>query len=411
MVSVTTDQFNIIRDPSRFKVTVAGRRWGKTHLAIYDSLFNDEHGIYKKAKLNNWYVSPTYRQSKLIAWNLLKEICFDYPMYIKEKNESELYIKLINDSILTLKGADKEDSLRGVGLNHVILDEFEFMKVDAWKEVIRPALSDKKGSAMFIGTPDGFGNLYEVYTKGLSGEDGYKSWHYKTIDSPFIDPIEIEQAKNELDERTFRQEYEASFETVMGRVYYCFNRESNVKRIERLDGYKIIVCVDFNVNPMKWCLLQDTGKELRVFDEIIKQNTNTEEMARTVGDIYGYDYPYTFAGDYSGTFRSTNSRTTDYDIIQQILPNTEIKTRPNPAVVDRINAVNAKLKNTKGERFLFIDEKCKHLIKDFEQVIWKEDKREIEKGNMELTHISDAIGYYINYEYSLKGKPIVTRII
>jgi hypothetical protein len=409
MLSLTESQNEIIKDPSRFKVIVAGRRWGKTHLALFDLLINDTEGCWRHNKKKTWFISPSYRQSKNIAWNILKEICFEYPRMIAKKNEAELSIEFINGSSIELKGADNEDSLRGVGLNKAVIDEFAFMKKEAWTEVLRPALSDKKGSAMFIGTPDGFNYFYDLYQKGLSEEDNFKSWYFKSIDSPFIDPVEIEAARKELDEKTFRQEYEASFETASGRVYYTFNRKENNADREYDEVLPLIITVDFNVSPMCWLVIQNFRGQDFVIDEIVKRNTNTEEMAKTVGDLYGYEKRFVIYGDYSGIARSTKSSSTDYDIIRSILPNCVPELKPNPSVVDRVNSTNSRLCNAKGERNLFINvKKCPELVKDLEQVIWKEGKREIDKSNMDRTHSSDALGYYIDYKYPLKGK-IISR--
>lgn len=406
MLEVTKDQLGIINDPSRFKVIVAGRRWGKTHQALFDLLINENHGAWKLGKMENWFVSPTYRQSKLIAWTILKEIVFEYPQYVKQKNEAELWIEFINGSRVSLKGADNEDSLRGVGLNHVVLDEFAFMRKEAWTEVIRPALSDKRGSAMFIGTPDGFNYFYELFNKGKAKQDGFNSWFFKSIDSPFIDPEEIESARKELDERTFRQEYEASFETATGRIYYSFDRLLNDAKEDYKKDVPLYITVDFNVSPMCWLIIQNIRGIDFVIEEIVRRNTNTEEMAKIVGDLFGYDKRIVFYGDYSGTFRSTKSPSTDYDVIRQILPNTDFRIKPNPSVIDRVNAVNSRLCSASGQRKLFINtEKCPELVKDLEQVVWKEGKREIDKSNIERTHSSDALGYYVDFEYSLKGRP------
>jgi hypothetical protein len=406
MLEITKDQLEIIKDPARFKDIVAGRRWGKTHLSLFELLINEKDGAWRRPKMKNWFVSPTYRQSKNIAWQILKDICYEYPRTLKKKpNESELSIEFVNGSIIELKGADNEDSLRGVGLNRVVLDEFAYMKPEAWKEVLRPALSDKKGSAMFIGTPDGFNHFYDFYQKGLSGEGGFKSWFFRTIDSEFVDPAEVEAARKELDEKTFRQEYEASFEAATGRVYYAFDRIKNKTDLEYNAEFQTILCLDFNVNPMCWTILQSIKNQDFCVDEIVRHNTNTEEMAKAVGDVYGYNRPFIIYGDYSGTFRSTNSRSTDYNIIQQILPYAEIIVKPNPIVVDRVNAVNSRLCSASGIRNLFINIKnCPTLVKDMEQVVWKEGKREIDKDNIERTHSSDGLGYYIEYNYGLKGK-------
>lgn len=403
MLEITKDQQRIIKDESRYKVIVAGRRWGKTHLALFNALINY---CWKKKRQRVWFVAPTYKQAKNIAWIILKEICYEYPMFLKDKNESELWVEFINGSRLELKGADKEDSLRGVGLNHVIMDEFAFMKKEAYTEVIRPALSDKKGTACFIGTPDGFNYFYDIYQHGLNQENGFKSWHFKSIDSPYLDPNEIEDARRELDPRTFRQEYEATFETMTGRVYYGWDRELNNTTMTWNTKFPLKLMVDFNVNPMKWALGQEIRKEIYIIGEVIEHNTYTQSMARAVGERYGFDTYYQIYGDYTGTARSTKARTTDYEIIQSILTNSEVFIKPNPPIHDRVNSVNALLCNSKNERRLFINiSLAPHAVKDFEQVVWHKVKREPDQTtNSELTHISSAIGYYCDYEHSLKGK-------
>jgi len=404
-LEITKDQQKIIKDRARFKVVSAGRRWGKTHLAIYNALMNY---CWKKFRQRVWFVSPTYRQSKNIAWQILKEIIYTYPMYIKKVNESELSVQFVNLSTLELKGADNEDSLRGVGLNHVIMDEYAYIKPSAWTEVIRPALSDKKGSAIFIGTPDGFNHFYDYYQQGLNQENGFKSWHYKSIESPYIDNEEIEAAKNELDPRTFRQEYEATFETMTGRVYYGWDREHNNTTATRDMNYPLKLMVDFNVNPMKWAIGQEKRKETFIIGQVVEHNTYTQSMSRAVGEKYGFDTYYQIYGDYSGTARSTKARTTDFEIIQSILTNSELFIKPNPSIQDRVNATNALLCNSKNERRLFVNiSTCPDVVKDFEQVVWHPTKREPDQqANRDLTHISSAIGYYCEYEHSLKGKII-----
>ncbi|KKM94285.1 hypothetical protein LCGC14_1199800 [marine sediment metagenome] len=111
MLEITQAQKQIITDKSRYKVIVAGRRWGKTHLALYNALLNY---CWKTKGVRVWFVAPTYKQAKNIAWVILKEICYQYPQLIRKVNEVELYIEFINASRFELKGADKEDLLRGL---------------------------------------------------------------------------------------------------------------------------------------------------------------------------------------------------------------------------------------------------------------------------------------------------------
>lgn len=192
---------------------------------------------------------------------------------------------------------------------------------------------------------------------------------------------------------------------VGSRVYKRFTEENIITGF-KFDPYlELILCVDFNVSPMKWCLVQNVRGIDYVFDEIIKEDTDTIEMANAVLNKYG-NRDYLVYGDRTGMSNTTKSRTTDFQIIKTILPDAEIILRSrNPFVVDRVNAVNMRLCNENDKRYLLVSDKCEHLIKDFRRVQWLKGRREIDKSNLQLTHISDALGYYIEYKYSMKPKP------
>ena len=220
-MKLTKAQTKIFRDKSRFKVVVAGRRFGKTVLALWSLI----SVAYNKANSINWYTAPTYRQAKQIAWSMLRG--FLPPEAVASRNETDLSLTLINGSIIALRGADNYDSLRGVGLDALVLDEYADMAAEVWTEVLRPALSDKLGSALFIGTPAGFNHLYDLWIEADSKPD-WKAWQFTTADGGNVPPEELEAARLDLDERTYNQEYLASFESLTGRVYYEFDRHLNV---------------------------------------------------------------------------------------------------------------------------------------------------------------------------------------
>lgn len=223
-LSLHPKQMEVYQCKKRFRVVVAGRRWGKTALSRVL--------IIKRAQMPRqkiWYVAPTYRMAKQIMWTDLLEAI--PPKWIRKINETTLSITLVNSTRIELKGADKADSLRGVGLNFLVLDEFQDMSQDTWTKVLRPTLADKQGDAIFIGTPKAYNYLYEVYKNGTRGEyyeddkgrlrkNTWQSWQFPTITSPFIPISEIESAKHDMDDKSFKQEFEASFETMSGRVYY-----------------------------------------------------------------------------------------------------------------------------------------------------------------------------------------------
>ena len=137
---------------------------------------------------------------------------------IKQKLENTGVIKLINDREIHIKGSDRPDTLRGVGLSYVVLDEYADMKPSVWEEIISPTLADVKGGALFIGTPKGKNHFYEI-TKLEEKDDEWKTWEYKSKNNPFLDPTEIEKQKKRLGSEIFKQEYEASFSTGGGSVF------------------------------------------------------------------------------------------------------------------------------------------------------------------------------------------------
>ena len=221
-MALTKPQKKVISSGSRFRVLVTGRRFGKTFLAI-----NELAKFASKPNQRVWYVAPTYRQAKAICWNVLKEKMI-YHKWVKNINHSDLTITLKNNSTITLRGSDNEQSLRGVGLNFLCIDEFADVNQEAWYEVLRPTLSDTKGHALFCGSPRGFGNWsYELFKQGETNKD-WASFKYTTIEGGNVDQDEVEQAKQDLDIRTFQQEYEATFVNYSGMIYYNFNRQSNI---------------------------------------------------------------------------------------------------------------------------------------------------------------------------------------
>lgn len=124
-----------------------------------------------------------------------------------KQNDTFLTLKLVNGTRIELKGADSPDTLRGVGLHFLVLDEFQDMTRETWTQVLRPTLADKHGRALFIGSPKSYNLLYDVYMLGQKGVPGWKSWQFPTITSPFIPKSEIEMAKNDMDEKSFLQEF------------------------------------------------------------------------------------------------------------------------------------------------------------------------------------------------------------
>ena len=212
-------QQDIFLSKARFKVVAAGRRGGKSYLSAVMLLieaFKDtnEFGINLKNK-ETWYVAPTYGQAKDIMWNLLKDIGQDV---IESALENTATLKLINGRTIKLKGSDRPDTLRGVSLSYVVMDEYAFMKPEVWDLIINPALADTKGSALFIGTPEGKNHFYDLWLSADSLK-GWESFHFNSLDNPIIDPAELVIARERMSKEAFRQEFEASFEAAGGGAF------------------------------------------------------------------------------------------------------------------------------------------------------------------------------------------------
>lgn len=200
-------QKSVFGDPARFKVIVAGRRCGKSRLSAVSLLVE---GLQCPAGSAVMYVAPTQGQARQIIWDLLMDLGRDV---IANSHVNNMDITLINGAKIYVRGSDRPDTLRGVSLTFLVLDEVADIKADTWEKVLRAALSDKKGRALFIGTPKGRNWFYDMYNLGLSGDDEeWKSWHFTTKDNPLIDPKEIEGARKTLSSFAFKQEYEASFD-------------------------------------------------------------------------------------------------------------------------------------------------------------------------------------------------------
>jgi len=380
----------ILQDPTRYKVICSGRRWGKSYFSLMYLL----HKPFK-ANERRWVIFPTYRQAKMVSWSILKNIFAGKQVSI---NETELSITLSNGAKVELKGADKPDSLRGISTTMVVLDEYSYMKENVWGEIIQPTLAETKGSALFVGTPTGVQNhFYDLFVKGQSEGGDYKSWQFTTLDGGFISAEEVENAKKNLDKRTFQQEYEASFLTAANRVAYNFNRDIHCKVMEK--SPRMFWGVDFGVASYMTAVLmcENTAGEIYVFDEIGLQNSNTFELAQRMKQIApGLPvYP-----DPAGKARTSNSTKSDHIILQEA-GFTVISKKANPTQKDRMNALNRMLEDATGKHKLFVNPKCKNLIRDLELCT-------LENGQIlkteTLSHFLDGLMYPIEYRYGFKGQ-------
>ena len=384
----------VLSHPAKRKVLVAGRRFGKSYLSIIWMLT-------RKIEQNErrWIITPTYRQGKTTTWKLLRAVFRNYDAQV---NESELLVKLPNGAEIAIKGAEQENNLRGAGLDMVCMEEYSYIKPHVWEEIIYPMLTTTNGDALFIGTPNGYDHLYDAYLKGQGNNPEWKSWQYTTLDGGFVPEEEIKKAKSMMDERAFKTEFLASFETTGNRAAYNFDRSIHVKKAEQISS-NIFWSMDFNILGSVCLACEYTDGTIHFFDEIRLPNSNTQMMANEMKKVAPYIPVYP---DATGSARSTTSNRSDHQILRDNGFRV-ISKKANPSVIDRLNALNRMLKDANGKVRMTIDPKCTNLIKDLEQTQRTNDGR-IDKRDEKRSHFLDACSYYIAYKHSLINRSPVS---
>lgn len=382
-MDLTKKQSKVFADNSKNRIVICGRRGGKTFLVLSEIL-------YKLATNENYiitYVAPTHKQSKIIFWEPLKELV--PKQWIKAKSEVDLRMKLINGSQLMVGSAQNYDRLRGLTNNEFYIDEVQDSPEESYTKALRPTIATTKGKTTFLGTPKGYNWVSEYINKPIWS---FHTW--TTLEGGLVDEEEVERARQELDERSFRQEYLAEFLTASGAIFYTFDDESIVNK-EFDKNATTYLSFDFNVNPMTCVLFQD-NVAVKEFEII---NSNTYDISNKIlrylrenefnGSIY-------VTGDHTGNSNNTSASKTNYEIINEIfkpyLPKSDYwkKTKHVVNREDRFNTTNSAFRSYSGDRKLFINKDCEKLIK-YLRVITRED---FKIDRMNRTHLIDCLTYY-----------------
>jgi hypothetical protein len=394
-MALSVPQLQIVESPQRFKVVIAGRRFGKTHLAVRFLC-----AAAKDPDREVWYCAPTYKQAKMIVFKKLRKKLIDL-RWVKNINATSLSFELKNGSTISLKGLDNFDNLRGAGLDFLCIDEFADIDAEAWYETLRPMLADKEGGALFIGTPKGMNWAHDLYTMALEYPNEWASFQFTTIQGGNVKPEEVEAARRSLDERTFRQEFEATFETFSGRIFYAFDRSYNLKPFDIADAPAELHCgLDFNVDNNSCVIAAKSGDVLHIFDEIKLRGSNTDEMVEELRTRYPKNR-ITVYPDPAGAQRKTSAGgRTDHSILRTA--GFTVKAHSvTTSVRDGINAVNAKLRSSSGITSLYIDPRCKYIIESMEKHTYKPNSSIPDKESG-FDHFSDAGRYLIEYLFPIR---------
>ena len=403
-------------DPSRFKFVLAGRRGGKTYL-ITEDILKTAAAMPPYAEI--FYFAPTNMQAVELIWEPL-EYRMDRLGWKYQPKISKQRFELPGKRKIYVIGMEKVRRVRGHALAKAYLDEICFYDGDinkVWRAV-RPALADLRGGAIFSTTPNGKGtSAYEFYRDQIE-KPGWKYFHWCSLDNPYLDQEEIQDAKTELDEKSFRQEYEASWESFEGLAYYSFDESLNIKNTREIDyTLPLTLAFDFNVNPTTLLVSQWHIDGMHYKKEYSFKNSSTEDTVKAFCDDFksqAANVKIQIRGDAAGSARSSNTGRSDYEYVCEILTahgfrwEKQIMTH-NPAIVDRVKKVNSYLKNFEGLPRIFINPCCGDLIKDLSS---QETKGRLPSDKGNLGHKADALGYDIYYQDRVqKITPVATRIL
>ena len=399
-VKLSRWQTTVWDDSHRYKVINIGRRAGKSTLSVLKTI----DFAASNPKSISWMVSPTYKQTKAIAFSLFKE--YLPKGLVKKVNETELRFDLINGSTIYLKGAEDADSLRGVRIDFCVFDETAFINKwdEVWK-VMRPTLADSQADVWFISTPNGFNHFKDL------AETKHKDWiyyHYTTYDNPYIPREEIEAMREEMDEDSFAQEVLGEFKKMTGLVYKEFSRDKHVEKIDNFPvEYWLRGCDRGFTNPTAVIyVMSDKDDNWYVVDEIYKTRlTNTLlskelELKDSVWGVSEYELS-TMDSAQAGDIAEL------LDFGHDFIPTTKQSGEKNTEYVRwKISKLSERLRSDK----IKIHPRCENLIREFETYSYKEqrlgDSENPEKvGDHALDSLGDLNSMY-DHLYVKKKKDI-----
>lgn len=402
-------QLKLVADPARFIVVAAGRRSGKTERAkrkVIKEAMRNPGGLY-------FIAAPTHTQVKKIYWEDVKHLCM-YSMCTRKPSESELIIYLDNGAQIHLISLDVPTRIEGIPWWGGVIDEFAYVKEDAWNLSIAPALDtkdprrpDKKSWCWLIGKPDGLNHFYNLYCYARDqGDPDWSAYTWKS--SEVLDEETVAAAKRRMSAKQFRQEYEASFETVSGRIYedYCSDNYTD-STIE--DNEEICYFCDFNYTPMSHGIGVIRGDSVYILDEIILEGAVGEHNALEFIEKYKNhkNKKIRLYGDQSGRNGEKHSLDSEYITMERVFRGAgwEVDRRvqnKNPSIKGSQNAVRAKIRTSDGKISLFVNPKtAKWMHEGLSTVTVVEGSTFLEDDKNDRQHITTALRYFINYEWPI----------
>lgn len=374
---------------ARFRTFIAGRRGGKTFAGTVEALWWAD----KYPGSIGWIVAPTYVMLRDTNIPSVLELLPEWALKSWNKNESRIVLQ--NGSQIVFRTAEDPQKLRGVGLDWIWLDEASFMKAGVW-DVLYPTLTDRGGVLWATTTPQGYDWVYrKLYKPAVDGEEDFAAWQFRTIDNPYIDPQMVEQARRDMNDQMFRQEYLATFEKFTGLVYPDFETDTHVSEfdVNNLQAPLWFIAIDVGyTNPTAIILgVEDAGHHLYIHSEWYESHKTVPEVAKQVKEMAkGRDIQaYIIDPASKGTHQ-----TSEMSVMSQFHENGIPVVSGDNNVSAGINRVTQLLRL----KALTIHPRCINVIEEFERYSWKESKDEegnrYEKPIKAHDHLMDALRYF-----------------
>ncbi len=385
-MTLTEAQKKIVNDLHRFRVVNCGRRFGKTTLSVAEMVGK----AVSKPDQIVVYIGPTYQQARDIAWSLLKKVAAPAAISIKETSPLEIKVRTKGggESLISLRGWESIDTLRGMKIDFLVPDEVAMYRNfwENWHEVLRPTLTDTKGEALFLSTPKGFNHFYDLYNLENKDTD-FKSFHFTSWDNPFLPREELQKAQQELPEDRFAQEYEADFRKTEGLVYKEFSRDKHLFKSDQCpkNFTESIAGIDFGYTNPTACVTikKDFDNNFWVTQEYYKRNkTDVENAEYVASQKFNKVYPDPEAPSAIEELRRRGVN------VRDVVKNKD-------SIKNGIDKIRELLKANR----LRISVDCINLIQEFETYSYP-DKRDMHNDDenpiKENDHALDALRYALS---------------
>ena len=397
-------QWDFLTSDKAINGLVAGYGAGKTHIFIRKTLLNMFKRVNHQGVSNGWVIYPTYDLAEELFVEPFKELLDDMNCPY-EYNQSKHRFRTAAGNIKIYQ-LQKPQRIIGAELTFIGFDEFD---VESWKNcdmAFKKAIGRMRGSdncEIFIVTsPEGFHYTHKIFVTD-NNDDRYLV-RGKTTDNTYLPKQYVKLLESNYDDNLLKAYRDGEFVNLSAlSTYHSFNREKNVKETKYNPNKPIYIGQDFNTDPLCAVLWQkyEQKPNIRVFKTYsLSHQGEGDLLTERLCEQIKQEYPnntYLSYPDATGRAKHSSARYSDIDILRRHFK--VMVKHINPLVVNRVNAMNKVLQDN-----LIIDPSCQDLINDFERTVNKLNTREIDKSNKELTHLTDALGYSVEWEYPV-GKP------